>query len=167
MRLYEITKKRDEKTLYVCRPLLNADDVKKWARKQGFETCVPADTMHVTVIYSKQKVNWDKTEPLKDDIKVEKNKNNPRSLQKFGEKKNVVVLTFYSKELSKRYKEFRDIGCSFDYPEYKAHITITYDGKDIDIAGMEPYEGTLKFGPEIFDEINDAFKENFEEEKLD
>jgi hypothetical protein len=167
MRIDEITKKRDEKTLYVCRHLLNADDIKAWAKKQGFETCLPNDMMHVTVIHSKQEVDWDKTTPLEDDLEVKNKKKHPRSLQKFGEKKDIVVLTFYSKELSKRHKELRDIGCSFDYPQYKAHITITYDGKDVDIAGMEPYEGVLEFGPESFDEISDDFKESFEEEKLD
>jgi hypothetical protein len=167
MRLEEITEKRaSEKTLYVCRPLLNADDLKAWAKDQGFETCVPDDMMHVTVIHSKREVKWTE-KPLKDEVECEPDKDHPRSLQKFGEKKDIVVLTFYSKNLLYRHETFMDMGCSFDFPDYKAHVTITYDGKDVDIAGMEPYDGDLIFGPEIFEEISEDFKTSFEEESLD
>ena len=168
MRLDEITKKRKEKSLYVSRHLLNADDLKKWAKDQGFEKCLADDEFHVTIAYSKQEVEWEKTSPDEADLLVESDEDHPRELHKFGEDKDIVVLVFYSKELLKRHKEFLDIGCSYDFPDYKAHVTITYDGKDVDLAGMEPYEGDLLFGPEKFEEIDDdvSYKDTFEEQSL-
>jgi hypothetical protein len=166
MRLIEVTKKRKEKTLYVCRPLLNVNDIKKWAKDQGFEYCLPDDEFHVTIIHSKQKVEWEKTFPDNADLVVSKDKDHPRELCKFGKDKDVVVLIFYSKDLKIRHKEFLDIGCASDFPDYKAHISITYDGEDVDIAGMKPYEGELLFGPEQFDEISEDFKDSFEEQRL-
>jgi hypothetical protein len=168
MRIDEITKTRAKKNLYVSRNLLNGEDLQKWAKEQGFETCLPEDQMHVTIIHSKKEIEWDQTEPVEDELTVEDDEKHPRSIEKFGEKKDIVVLKFHSKELSDRHYEFvDDFGCSCDFPDYKAHITITYQGSDVDIAGIEAYEGDLIFGPELFDEINDNFKESFEEIKLD
>jgi len=152
LRLFELLKPI-KKTLYVSRTLLNADDIKKWAKHQGFDACVSNDEMHVTIVYSRKEVDWSKTFPKENDVEIFYDKKHPRSIEKFGEDKNAVVLTFHSKELSLRNKFFiEDIGCSKDH-EFKPHVTITYDGKDIDIAGMKPYTGVLKFGPETFEEV--------------
>lgn len=44
--------------LYVCRPVVNADQIIAWAKAQGFETALPAEDMHVTICFSKQPVDW-------------------------------------------------------------------------------------------------------------
>ena len=46
------------RTLYVSRKLVNATEFMAWAKSQGFETTVPADELHVTVLYSRQPVDW-------------------------------------------------------------------------------------------------------------
>ncbi len=161
MRLFEL-RQPETRTLYVCRHLKNTKDIIDWAKSQGFETCLPAEEFHVTIAYSKEKVQWDNTIPLKNTIRV---KGGKRSLEKFGSDKNVVVLCFESADLQDRWAYLvDDVGCSWDYEGYHPHVTITYDGKSVDIKDMTAYDGELVFGPEKFSEIiNGDYKDNFEE----
>ena len=46
------------RSLYVHRPVLNAEAIIAWAKGAGFATTLPAEDMHVTVCFSKQPVNW-------------------------------------------------------------------------------------------------------------
>ena len=165
MRLNEFVDDK-KRSLYVSRKILNGKELKKWAKEQGFETCIPPEEMHITIIHSKKKVDCSKCFPKENNVEVEFEKEHPRFIKKFGEKKDTVVLVFHSKELALRHKYFTDeIGCVSDY-SFQAHISITYNGKDIDIAGMQPFEGTLEFGPEIFDEIGEGFANTFTEKVL-
>ena len=56
--------KGEMKTLYVRRDVLNGDEIAAWAKSQGFETTL-VDYMHVTIAYSKTKLEW--PEPSDDD----------------------------------------------------------------------------------------------------
>src|ERR1700761_5687038 len=93
-----------EATLYVNRPLLNMDDLHKWAITNGFETTI--QDMHVTIAFSKSPVRWSKFTPETNKLKIIENNN--RSMKKFGE---AYVLTFSSEDLSKRFKQFIAGGC--------------------------------------------------------
>lgn len=64
-----------------------------------------------------------------------------------------VVLRLDSPELQRRWRELRDAGASWDYPDYRPHVTITYDGDGVDLDAVEPYAGPLIFGPEEFAEV--------------
>ena len=50
--------KAEPKTLYVRRDVLNADEIIAWAKGQGFKTTLPADEMHVTVMFTRSLVDW-------------------------------------------------------------------------------------------------------------
>jgi hypothetical protein len=162
MRIYEILKR---KTLYVSRGLLNADDIILWAKSQGLKTMLEPSDLHVTVCFSKKPVTWDIPSandflviPSLDDLVEFGEETKPfRKVEMFGKEHNVLVLQFSSDELLKRNQEFLDHGCSYDFPEYKSHVTISYNASDVDISDIEPYTGVLEFGPEIFKEINDEW----------
>jgi hypothetical protein len=49
------------------------------------------------------------------------------------------------------------LGAKSEYPIYKPHITITYNGAGIDIKKIKPFTGPLLFGHEIFEEIKEKF----------
>ena len=53
------TKKGVAKTLYVHRPLKNADEVRAWAKDAGFKNTLEPDDLHVTVAFSKDPLDWD------------------------------------------------------------------------------------------------------------
>jgi hypothetical protein len=143
-------------TLYVSRPLLNGNEIREWAKKQGFESTLSEDDMHVTIAFSKSPVEWPSSKKT-DFVNDTKNRN----IRKFGD---AIVLTFPSKILEKRWQEFMDLGASWDFPSYKSHITISYN--DMDIDSIEPFFGELKFGPEEFKKIDDDWRDTMTEDDL-
>lgn len=160
-----------KKTLYVNRPLLNSDDIIAWAKAQGLVTMLDPEELHVTICYSKEKFDWEYITPDEEELVVPeispKDKNPPvRQIEMFGKDYNVLVLQFGSDELHDRWTDLCEYGASFDFPDYKSHITITYDGADIDIDEIEPYQGKLVFGPEEFSEINTNWADDTKEISL-
>lgn len=143
------------RTLYVHRPLLNAADLIAWATTAGFKKTLPEKDVHVTVAFSKEPVEWSDAEPKTDDVGVG---GGDRSVERLGDK-GAVVLRFESPELTKRWHQFRSIGASWDWPGYKPHVTITYDfdAGAIDLTKIEPYDGPLDFGPEVFAEVDSGW----------
>lgn len=67
---------------------------------------------------------------------------------------SAIVLRFSSSDLHHRWREFRAAGASWDFPGYKPHVSITYDGAGMDLSKIKPFDGELRFGPEVFAEIN-------------
>lgn len=151
----------EPKTLYVNRPLKNAAAVIAWAHSAGFKKTLPADDMHVTIAFSRTPVDWMKTGShynIAPDGKAIADLTVPaggaRVLERFGEAKDAVVLLFNSSRLSWRHEDIKAAGASWDWLDYQPHITITYDGADVDLSKIEPYKGELVFGPEEFAEID-------------
>jgi phage-related protein (TIGR01555 family) len=156
------------RSLYVSRKLLNADAVIKWAKGQGFDTTVPAGDMHVTVLYSREPVDWMKMGVGWDqdsDGKLKVAPGGPRMLDRFGSMSDAVVLLFNSSSLSWRHQDMISNGASSDYADYAPHVTLSYDvPADFDLSKVEPYQGELIFGPEVFAEVKEDWKSDIEEE---
>lgn len=158
----DLIEKAAPRTLYVCRYVKNGADIIKWAKDQGFKTTVPADELHVTVAFSRQPVDWMKASASyygpsdeKGNFKIPPG--GPRLVEPLGPN-GAVVLLFGSSELTWRHEAIRrDTGASWDWSGYQPHITITYDGKDVDVSKIEPYQGEIVLGPEIFSEVNDSY----------
>lgn len=148
------------KTLYVHRPLLNAKELLKWAESQGFEKILDPSDMHVTIAFSKDEVNWNQFKPRESKITIKLNSSTTKQL---GE--DAIVVAFDSDLLQKRWKEFRDGGCSWDWPSYQPHVSITYHGSNLNLKNVKPYTGTLVFGPEIFKEVDLDWKEKVKNEQ--
>lgn len=148
----------DPRPLYVYRPLQqeSAAELLAWAVEQGFRSLRPANSLHVTIAYSKRPVNWMKMGgfwgwgPDTSDHLVPIG--GPRIVDRIGEE-GVVALHFFSGHLEQRNREMRDRGASWDYPDYMAHITFA-DGDDgVDLSQVKPFRGELRFGAEIFEPI--------------
>ena len=130
-----------------------------WAKAQGFATTTPADELHVTVAFSRDLVDWAMIDQGDASLSV---KGGPRTVEALGDK-GAVVLKFRSKELQERWQEIVDLGASWDWPSYTPHVTITYQGGDVDPAGIEPYDGPLEFGPEQISEVVDDWEKSITE----
>lgn len=154
------------RTLYVSRQLLNAAEFIRWAKAQGFGSTLAADDLHVTVLFSRQRVDWMKMggESWGSDGKGEMTvpPGGARLVEPLGDK-GAVVLLFNSSSLSWRHEEMVRNGASHDFDEYQPHVTVTYAGGDVDLSKVEPYRGELRFGPEIFAELDDDWKDKIEE----
>jgi hypothetical protein len=154
------------RTLYVSRKLLNAAEFIAWAKGQGFETTTPATDLHVTIAYSRTPVDWMKVGEAwsgDKDGKMTVQPGGARLVEPLGDK-GAVVLLFNSSELSWRHMAIREnAGASWDFDEYQPHVTITYDGKGVNLADVEPYRGKLVFGPEIFAEVDEDWSSKLTE----
>ncbi|KKX29192.1 phage portal protein [Rhizobium sp. LC145] len=146
------------RSLYVSRKVLNAGDIIAWAKGQGFSTTLPADDLHVTVIYSRTPVDWMKAgqDYWNEDGTLLIPPGGPRVVSRFDG--GAVVLEFSSASLSWRHQELKRTGAETSYPEYAPHITITYRSGEVDIDKVEPYRGKIDLGPEVFEEVNDDWK---------
>lgn len=151
--------------LYVHRKLLNAADLIAWAKAQGLQSTLPAEDMHVTVLYSRQPVD---PMALGNPIFAESDgglivkAGGPRALERFGE--GATVLQFASWELSSRHADMIRAGASHDWPDYQPHVTLTYQAPEgIDLEAIRPYTGELRFGPEIFEPLDPDWKSKIEE----
>lgn len=157
--------------LFVSRPLKNADAVIAWAKGVGFKTTMPADQMHVTLIYSKSPVDWMKagdcgfSSDPNGDLKLPPG--GPRQLAMFGPLGDVVVLLFSSSELAWRNTWLQEMGCSTDWPDYHPHITLTLNRGDVDISKVEAYQGPLVFGPEHFQPVKEKAMADIVEKGFD
>lgn len=153
----------DPKPLYVMRKLLNHKEVISWAKAQGFTSTLSGEDMHVTITYSRRAVNWFGMGSVfgAESGELIVPAGGPRIIDKLGE--NAFVLLFSNSEIEWRHEQMVDNGASWDYPEYRPHVTISYEGAPSDLAAMQPYRGKLVFGPEIFEPLDDDFKSSIVE----
>lgn len=139
--------------LYVRRNVLNGEEILRWAKSQGFGKTLTADDLHVTIAYSRQPVDWMQMgESWADRLEVAAG--GPRVVERFGD---ATVLLFACSELEWRHESFKGKGASWDHPEYQPHITISYDAGDPE--AIKPYTGKIVLGPEIFEPIDEGWKE--------
>lgn len=151
----------EKSPLYVRRNVLNAEDIIAWAKAAGFAKTVPAEEMHVTQVFSREPMDWTAAGDSYDGLKAE---GDARSIKPLGDK-GAVVLAFELAELQDRWQQFRDAGASWDYESYQPHVTITYSGGDVDLSNIEPYDGPIEFGPEIYEDFNDDWKAGIVEKR--
>jgi len=149
------------RSLYVSRKLLNGAEFLAWAKSQGFETTLAADDLHVTIVYSRHAVDWMKAGEdwaTRDDGRLTVKPGGIRMVEQFDA--GAVVLLFYSTDLIYRHENIkRETGAAHGFPEYHPHVTVSYDRPEgLDLRTVEPYQGALEFGPEIFQEVNDNWR---------
>jgi phage-related protein (TIGR01555 family) len=137
------------RTLYVRRDVLNVKDIERWAKAQGFTDIVP--DLHVTIAYSRQPVDWFKVGTSWSE-KVEIGAGGPRQMERLGPDGKYIALLITANELVWRHREIVELGASWDWPDYQPHISIQVGG-DVDLAKVEPYQGKIVLGPEMFEEV--------------
>ena len=147
--------------LYVHRKLLNAAELIAWAKEQGFEVSERPDDLHVAVVYSRRPVDWlqaDEDWSNDNDGGYTVKPGGPRMVDRLGDK-GAIVLLFGSSHLAWRHESIlRQVGGSHDFSEYQPHVTFTYaatDDETLEHARKNPFTGELRFGPEIFEEVDD------------
>ncbi|MQB37609.1 DUF1073 domain-containing protein [Agrobacterium tumefaciens] len=139
------------RTLYVRRDVINRSDIVKWATAQGFTDIVP--DLHVTIAYSAQPVDWFEMGESWSS-RIEMAAGGPRQMEGLGDNGEYKALLITASELVWRHKHFIEQGASWSWPEYQPHISIQIGG-DIDLSKVEPYQGKIILGPEIFEELRD------------
>lgn len=149
------------KPLYVRRDVLNAEDIRAWYEAQGVEKMMPASDFHVTIIYSKTAIDWFAvSETWQSELKL--SAGGPRDHEFFGPPGNEdsLVLMIKSSELQWRHEEFKRHGATTSFDEYQPHVTLIFGNADrtMDISDIEPWQGEILLGPEIFEAIDENWQ---------
>ncbi|RIY00202.1 DUF1073 domain-containing protein [Aureimonas flava] len=140
----------EPRPLYVHRKVLNGAAIRAWAKTQGFTSTLEASDLHVTIAFSRQPLDWMKVgESWEEEIKIAAG--GPRVMEQFGE---ATVLLIPSRSLQWRHEEIKAAGASWDHEEYQPHITISYGGAPADLSAVEPYQGEIVLGPEVFEPLD-------------
>lgn len=139
------------RTLYVRRDVINRAEIERWAKSQGFTDIVP--DLHVTIAYSRTPVDWFAVGQSWSD-KLDIAAGGPRQMERLGADGKYVALLITANELVWRHREIVEAGASWDWPEYQPHISIQIGG-EIDLSKVEPYQGRIVLGPEIFEEVRE------------
>lgn len=147
----EVVRKDEPRTLYVSRPIVNSKELLDWAASQGLKNLVSADELHVTLVYSRQPVDWFRlTRSPQQEVVVPPG--DPRVIYELGDE-GAIVLRFQSIVLERRNQQLLDSGASSDHDEYRPHVTITFDASGIDLDEVEPFRGAIILGPEIWEQL--------------
>ncbi|WP_372013582.1 hypothetical protein [Pseudoxanthomonas sp. 10H] len=137
--------------LYVRRDVHNGEDILEWARAQGFASLVERATLHVTVAYSRQPLLWQRAHRAHDDgtpVHLFVPSDPARAVQSMSA--GACALVFESPVLARRHHEIRAAGASWDWPDYRPHLTFARDAGTRDLSRVVPYSGPILLGPEVF-----------------
>ena len=122
---------------------------------EGVPNRNPLDKLHITVTYSRAPIS---IESLGDigEIPVK-----PLNYRFFNTRTGMqcLVLEVESEWLTTRHLEtINDYGASYDFPEYKPHVTLSYDcGYDFDISKLPDVStlGELSIVHEYYEDLRD------------
>ena len=131
---------------------------------------VPGNKLHTTVLYSRKhlpdyKPQGDIEPPYvgtPDGFEVWKTQPDDD-----GNTSNCLILKFKCPKLVDRHNALmKEHDATFDFDEYKTHVTLSYDIGDTDIKKLPPFEGKLELANEYAETLNvDWAKSNTEKDK--
>lgn len=151
------------RSLYVCRPVVNTDEIREWAKSQGFASTLPGHDMHITLAYSKQPVDWTNIGESLPEHRID---GGHRAVHRFDG--GAVVLELQCPDLEQRWQYFRDIGADWKHASYRPHVTITYQlPEGLDVSKIEPFRGAIVLGPEQCKEVDSNWQKKLEEEAFE
>jgi len=156
----ELTKAEMPRTLFISRAIVNADDVIRWAKDQGFKTTLTAEDMHVTIAHSSRPLDWFAIPDTMRTVRVPPG--GARFVEELGPK-GAIVLRFKSDELQRRHQQILEQGASWDFDSFRPHLTITLKRGKVDLTKVEPFQGELILGIEKFAELTDGAFEGITE----
>lgn len=103
------------------------DKLVKLQKALGIDNPVPSDSFHVTVLYSRNKID---VTPRDYTYKAQSMK-----LEHWDARdgKTYCVLRLDCPELTARHDELMDQGGTHDFDDYDVHVTLSYDHKSTDV----------------------------------
>jgi len=146
-------KKKSLTPLYICRYVVNSDEILSWAETQGLMNLYAPEDLHVTVAYSKTPVDWDMMGSAPDSVTIPSG--GYRALDYFGPSNTSLVLKFASASLTNRWHTLLENGASFEHESYSPHITLSNSSPNIDLTQIVPFKGKIILGEEVFSTLDD------------
>ncbi len=142
--------------LYVA-AMFDADtqrNVDAWLKRQNVPNAVAGASLHTTIVYSRVPVQFEPKHTV--DVEINTAYSN---LEVWDTNSgHTLVLHFFSPYLHIRFHEAMAAGATYDFDEYKPHVTLSYDvGPDFDLTTLEPIDFPLNIIGEYSEvlDIND------------
>lgn len=166
MKLIEISKKDKDDTRTggtYAGYRFDKNDLKKitdWAEENKIPNLIPSNKIHCTLLYSKKPCpNYKPLGKLKKPFVVKLGKMEVWPTQ---DKKYALIINLDAPEMIERHKQLMDeLNATYDYDEYKPHITISYDvGKDFKLKNKPKLEGSIKVVEEYDEQLIDDWQNN-------
>lgn len=117
---------------------------------------IKKDDLHVTIAFSKTKVDHTSFDPDIEEIDLDLKNAKVEKLW------DAIVLKFWSDALEKNWKAYIDGGASWDYDDYKPHISLSYTN-DQDISKVDKFSWKITLLWETLEEISLEYLEKLEE----
>lgn len=157
MKLNELALQAPRGTYFGLKPSkATIESILEFIDRYGVPEPIDSDKLHATVVYSR---TFCSAQPL--------GKIDPPWVGNFTQynlfPRNVeqdptpmcLVLEFDCPELLARHHELRNVyGASHDFPEFKPHLTLTYNAGDYDHLALPPYQGPHEFDYEYSEPLN-------------
>lgn len=141
--------------------------IKAFAEEYEVPNRVPSNKLHTTVLYSRKHCpDYEPAGNLEEPLvgrpnKFEKWLSQPNE---DGYRASCLVLTYDCPQLIARHEQLmKDHDASYDYDEYKPHVTLSYDvGREFDTTKLNPKKiGDIEIVKEYGEELNlDWAKQN-------
>ena len=119
----EVTKPKTDPGLYVCAKFCQASNeaLKKVQDTLGMTNPVVASKLHTTIVYSRKTIDLPPVINLNESARLV-------DFEKWDTKYgSTVVGILESDYLHERFKEAMANGATYDYDDYKPHVTLSYD----------------------------------------
>lgn len=162
MKLTEITERKEEemKGTYagVRFSESTTEALKKYIKENKIPNPVSADKFHTTLLYSRKylpnyKPAGEYSTPMfgkPENFEIWQSQPDEN-----GKKSNCLVLRYSCPELYQRHhKLMLQHGATYDYDEYKTHVTLSYDVGDIDVNKLPQFEDSLEITEEYYEDLN-------------
>lgn len=129
----EVSKPVTDSGIYMCAKFDQAscEALAKVQKLLGVENAVSAAKLHTTIVYSRKTVDLFPASGISEGarlVDVEKWET------KYG---NTIVGVLESDYLHSRFNDAMDAGATYDFDDYKPHVTLAYDSQIEDISGVK------------------------------
>ena len=165
MRLVELTekKKEEEKGTYAGYHFdpIEVEGIRRWAEDNGVPDVMPNDKMHSTLLFSRKHCpNYEALGQLEAPIDAEVD---GKEIWPTKDGKHALVIRLNAPDMLNRHEALmQEHGATYDYDEYKPHITVSYDvGDEFPLGDMSD------IGDYLPDRMIHAVEEYQEELTLD
>lgn len=135
-----------------------------WMKFVGVPEPTTPEDLHCTIVYAPDcHVDEDMHGDYRLDMPYASLNNGDRRVSVFGENKDsaAIVLEIGGTQLHRRHEFYRDHhGLEPNFPEYKPHVTLSYNGKDFpqDVLRRiiaNPYQAPITFDRERIEPLKD------------
>lgn len=127
--------------------------LERYMEAQGIPNAVPTPSLHTTIVYSRNPIDMEPLHTI--DVIVHRES---CSFEVWDTPSgNTLVLKFFSPYFQIRFNEAMAMGASYDYDEYKPHISLSYDvGDDFDVTQLPPIDFDIRVVGEYAETVDDS-----------